>query len=100
MGQIPGPGDAWGPCTGHPNDPDTPDRTVEFADTKADMLETRVRDIHGYFKQSFSEGEDHKLSTLSKAVLDDDMLMVYMVVMDMVKEGCTPTDAEVWEEME
>jgi len=101
---MPGPGDeeTWGPCTGHPLDPRTPEpieNTDEFADMKESMQEERIKDINGWFIESFSEAPDATLKELSDCVLAGDNLRVGDIVSDLVHRYCTPDDEDVREAM-
>ena len=111
---LPGPGDeeTWGPCTGHPNDPRTPEaveNTDIFQGVKEDLYRKKVQDLNGYFIESLTESTDEWLKQLSDLCLQwgdvpadrvkDIELEIGRLVARRVDEYCSPDDDEVREAM-
>ena len=108
---MPGPGDpeTWGPCTGHPGDPRTVDKTEtpEFEDERLLITKERILDIRGYHLESFSEAPDEWAAGLAKLVIQwldapSDRLKaietdIGVLVAVQLTGYCTPTDEDVLE---
>jgi hypothetical protein len=96
---LPGPGDeeTWGPCLNHPNDPRTPDWSGDIEVKQEEVYEERIKDINGYFVESFSEAHDDDLKKLSDAVVARNSGLIASIVLAMVEAYCTPDEAEAME---
>ena len=109
MNNLPGPGDqeTWGPCTGHPGDPRTEDRTesVAFEDTKQEM---REKNMGGLAAEALSEMSQLTEKRLSEAVMTYEIgtdvylrtmakLEIGEIVWSVVHNYCVPTDEDVIE---
>ena len=97
--QLASTGDAstWEPCTGHPNDPRTPDlsETPEFKATQDELMSDRVNDLNGYLMESFTEAEGHQKKALADAYLNGDILMLGIIAKDLITNKCTPSESDV-----
>lgn len=90
---MPGPGDpeTWPPCTGHPNDPRTPEAyedSDEYKERKQEIFEERVKDLYGYLTESFTEASTESLTALAHALLCHDQAQIGFVVKSMVHSYC------------
>ena len=108
--RMPGPGDeeTWGPCTGHPMDPRTPEPIEEsgwYQDKAKEEFLSRLDDIGGWFLESITEAPDDKLKELAKSVktaVDPTKqeestahAAIGLLVVAMVEKYCWPGDE--WE---
>jgi len=98
---IPGPGDpeTWGPCTGHPMDPRTPDTSEAVSEEQERICNERMNDLNGLFVESITEAPDANLAELRDAIKSGDNLKAGDIVSDMVYRYCTPSEDEAAESL-
>ena len=98
--RMPGPGDeeTWPSCSGHPNDPRTPEPTAEKEERQGIQREeylSRVNDLGGSLIESFTEAPEEALKELAQAIADEDEAQIGHTVIRMVKSYCYPV-GEIW----
>jgi hypothetical protein len=98
---MPGPGDpeTWGPCTGHPNDPRTPDDTERFEETREKIIETRMRDV-GWFREALAEADDDQIKEIMDAVKTECDVGMDQMIDKIVRKYVDPNDWEIGEQIE
>jgi len=82
----------------------------EFDDTATSIFEGRVKDINGWFVESFTEADDGALAALAYLIIElrnkpadkhhDLELRIGKQITAMVADYCEPEDVEVMEAMQ
>ena len=98
---LPGPGDeeTWGPCTGHPMDPRSPDIDGVFDDMRERMFHRRMEDTE-YWVDAFGEASNEQLDALRQAFEQHELHLLIDAIYVICHNWMVPTDEEVFEELE
>ena len=100
LNNLPGPGDpeTWGPCTGHPMDPRTPDIDGQFDDMREQMFRDRMEDAE-YWVDAFGEASNEQIEALCQAYKRHDIPELMNAIFAICYAWMVPTDEEIFEEL-
>jgi uncharacterized protein YfeS len=95
---LPGPGDeaTWGPCTGHPGDPRTPDDSEAIAEKQLEMVDDRIRESVDWVIEAFQEDEE-AWEKLRQALLKRDSHAIGEAVTEIITGYVEPSMEEALE---
>jgi len=101
LNDLPGPGDpeTWGPCTGHPMDPRTPDEEGLFDDMREQLFRERMGDTE-YWVDALAEADKFRIDALRQAYALHDMPGLVGALFAICHDWMVPTDGEIWERIE
>ena len=106
MKNLPGPGDeeTWGPCTGHPLDPRTPDMHYtddQIGEKQFDMTLERLRESPAWVIEAFTEYTDSApFEKIRQGILQDNQGTVMEGVWDLLEAYVMPSEDEAAQAMD